>query len=243
MTKYIVIGDVHGCIQELHLLLHKYGAGRIPVFVGDLVDKGPSSLECVQLAMVLNAPTVKGNHDENHVRYHGHELRRLETGKANPMKRSPSFRQTHLTLLSSYLPTMKWLSGLPSFYEIPEYNLVVVHGGLLPGKLPAAMDPKKICRVRNIKPDGSMASLQECDDHPEYPFWADLYDGPQHVVYGHSVFDEVYITGPVGPNQVMTYGIDTGCVYGNKLSALLLPEFQSVSVKARRAYAARHERE
>ncbi|NIN67217.1 MAG: hypothetical protein GTO63_21460 [Anaerolineae bacterium] len=249
MSSYIIIGDVHGCYDELITLLDRYaldcdsrGNKREIVFVGDLVDKGPKPHRCVELAKMLDAVVVKGNHEDNHIRYRGHERRRIETGKKNPMKRDDEFKKTHRKLISSPLGLIDFMEEFPLFYRIPEHRVVVVHGGLLPGPdglwLPENVDPKKITRVRNLKPrdDGtfSFANLKESMENPDLPFWTEEYNGRETVVYGHAPVKEVRMDSTP---HATCWGIDTGAVYGNKLSALLVPEFDVVSVDCPQYYA------
>lgn len=81
-NKYIIVGDIHGCYDELIALLWRYGRGRTFISVGNMVDKGPKSHRVVEYVM-LNGLAVLGNHEENHRRYHKHEQVRLDTGKKN----------------------------------------------------------------------------------------------------------------------------------------------------------------
>ena len=233
--KHIIIGDVHGCYDELLVLLDRYAEDRHVVFVGDLVDKGPKPHRCVELTKLLKATVVMGNHEENHLRYRAHEIRCAATGATNPMKRDGEFRRTHTKLLASSLDLFGYMQTFPMYHRIPQHNLVVVHGGLLPGPQglwrPEDMHPKKICRVRNLKTkaDGThtFADLREVTADPTLPFWTELYNGSESVVYGHAVSQQVRVDRtPHGT----CWGIDTGAVYGGQLTGLLLPEFETVSV-------------
>ena len=85
--SYLVIGDVHGCYDELISMIDLHAGGRHVVFTGDLVDKGPRPHRCLELAKLLRATVIKGNHESLHIRYARHEKRRQLTGKKNPMKR------------------------------------------------------------------------------------------------------------------------------------------------------------
>lgn len=240
--KYLVIGDVHGCYDELMELLDKHRGSRHVVFVGDLVDKGPRPHRCVELAKAISATVVLGNHEENHLRYAKHEEVKRLTGKKNPMKRNDDFVDTHRKLRGSSIDLLSYMETFPHYAKfttrerIPgcrgyrSQSAVVLHGGLLPGHTPETMDPKQIVRVRNVKPDGTMATLDESKKNPDkYTFWTDLYEGDDWVVYGHAPFMRPRISNK-------TMGIDTACVYGNRLTAVKLPEMEMVWVEARKVY-------
>ncbi len=90
MKKLIVaVGDVHGCIEEFQELLKtlQYNKDQMRlVLLGDLVDRGPDSAGCVKLARRLNLECIQGNHEEKHLRWRQHEIKRQNTGKSNPMR-------------------------------------------------------------------------------------------------------------------------------------------------------------
>lgn len=239
--KYLVIGDVHGCYDELVALLGKYRENRHVVFVGDLVDKGPWPARCMELAALMRQCTVvKGNHEENHLRYYYHELNRASTGKKNPMKRGVEFKEVHGALAHSSLNLFAFMESMPDFVRLEKAgpwnaidrchrDVVVLHGGLLPGRAPEDMDAKKISRVRNIKDGRKFATLSEVEADPNLPFWTDFYVGEDLIIYGH-------VTSKTPKVDLLTVGLDTGCVHGNRLTGMLLPEMELVSVPARKTY-------
>ena len=238
MTKYLIIGDVHGCLDELTTMLYYYGKGREIISVGDLVDKGPKSHRVVEYFM-LHGQCVLGNHEELHIRYHRHEKRREEQGVTNPMKRRPDeFKKTYSKLrYRSNLPIFAWLDTLPPYIELYEHDVVVIHGGVLPGYSYKTMDPKLLCRVRDVKDDGTMARLGHIKDpNTRTLHWPETRtDKGPLIVYGHDPFPEVrYVNN--------TLCLDTGCVYGNKLSGLLLPERDIVTVQANKVYQSQSSR-
>lgn len=235
--RYMVIGDVHGCYDELLLLLNRYHDGRHVVYVGDLVDKGPRPHRVMELAKLNRSTVALGNHEENHIRYAAHEDRRCETGKKNPMKRDQEFKDTHRKIMDSPMKLRKFMEKMPHFVRLQGIgpggrDVVVVHGGLLPGHTPESMDAKKIVRCRQLKKIEdryTFATLMESEETPGLPHWTDLYQGKDYVLFGHHPF----INPPI---KNRTVGLDTGCVYGNRLTAMLLPEMQIVQVQARREY-------
>jgi hypothetical protein len=217
-AQYILIGDVHGCIDELQLLLQQLRVGRDErlVFVGDLVAKGPDSQSVVACAREYQALGVRGNHDEAVLRY----LRALRAGQEPPKSKA-----VH-RLVASQLQAEdeQYLEALPTWLRLPALNTLVVHAGLLPGVAPEAQAPEDLLGMRSIRPDGR-ASSRLADG----PLWASLWQGPEQVVFGHDA-----ITGL--QRHPFATGLDTGCVYGGALTALLLPEGRLVTIPARRAY-------
>ena len=217
MQRTILIGDVHGCIDELKALLaacHHAGDDHV-ILVGDLVAKGPDSQAVVQLARESGFSAVLGNHDD-----HVLHMRNRVAESAN--------RVQHAFVAQSLLPQdVEWLSGLPLFIELPQAgadaDVVVVHGGLIPG-VPLAMQPRKhLLNLRSIRDDGQPSN--KIDGDP----WASRWPGPSHVVFGHDA------TRGLQQHPHAT-GLDTGCVYGNRLTALIWPERRLIAVPARRCY-------
>jgi polynucleotide kinase-phosphatase len=237
-----VIGDVHGCFEELRALLAKLGyvvartdgdvprfrvtppAGRKAVFLGDLVDRGPGVVETLSLVMDMVAEgaalCVPGNHETKLLRkLRGRDVR-LTHGLAESMaqlERQPdAFRER----------VAAFIDDLVSHYVLDEGRLVVAHAGL-----PAEMQGRGSGKVRNFALYGETTG--ETDEYGlpvRYP-WAQDYRGQAIVVYGHTPVVE-----PEWLNR--TICIDTGCVYGGRLTALRYPEKELVSVAAQAVHYA-----
>ena len=111
--QLVIVGNLHGCIEELDELLKKisYDPNRIELlFIGDLVDRGPDSIGCVRRAMELGAQCIKGDH--KHLRFRKHAKVEKEIGKLNPMKAmAPSERKINEDLSEDQL---EWLNSLPT---------------------------------------------------------------------------------------------------------------------------------
>ncbi len=246
-----IIGDVHGCADELEELLSRLGyakvavpaeaadwpeplpreyfahpAGRRAIFVGDLVDRGPrvvAVLDTVR-AMVFGgtALCVPGNHDIKLLRHlHGHHVK-LTHGLEQTLADIAAIRgdrrdawQTDVT---------KFLDSLVSHYLLDDGKLVVAHAGMK-----AEYQGRTSGRVREFAMYGETTG--ETDDFglPVRLNWAAEYRGPAMVVYGHTPVPE-----PEWLNH--TINIDTGCVFGGRLTALRYPERELVSVAARRTW-------
>ena len=237
--RTIVIGDIHGCIEEFKKLLdavnYKGPAhGDRLILAGDLVDRGPDTGAVVRLARELKAEAVMGNHDEKHVRFKRHEDKKL----ANPLYNNPM--RYNAKRLAEYMSLdaedLNWLARLPALIRVEDCDMptVVVHAGAEPGIPIAVQDKNILLRMRYLrKEDGRMASLQQLEKGTidDFVFWADAWKGPERIVYGHNVVTDVIF-------HSHAIGIDTGCVFGGKLTALILSKAgpMTVSVKAREEY-------
>lgn len=232
-----IIGDVHGCVNELNSLFALLGyehradgvwrsaGGRMPVFVGDLVDRGPASVAVVDLVMTMvragAAFCVAGNHDLKFERYLAGDplplLYGLDTTVAEYEQESDETRQR----------TQAFLASLPGQYVFDDGRLVVAHTGL-----PEALHGVDTPDVRHVAAFGVHDdSVDPRDIEKRHPWIVD-YAGSAHVVYGHTpVLDATW--------RGRTMGIDTGCVFGWRLTALRWPERTLVSVPAERVYARR----
>lgn len=216
--KVIAIGDVHGCIDELQDLLRQcdYRPGDLVVFLGDLVCKGPDSISVVQMAREIGAIGVRGNHDFEVVRWH----QAIKSGVDPPVFGSEHF---HIASCLSKAD-MKWMHSLPWYISSKDLGALFVHAGFVSGIRLAKQNPRLMMNMRSILPDGTVTS-KFFNNWP----WARLWDGPQTVLFGHDA--------DRGLQQYEhAIGLDTGCVYGGRLTACILPEKRLVSVSARREY-------
>jgi hypothetical protein len=229
MARTIIVGDVHGCVDELGRLLDEVapGASDRVLFVGDLIARGPDSLGVLALYRQVNGESVLGNHES--------KLLVAHRARQNGTKR-PRLSSLHYALLHR-LSDADWalLEGLPLWRELPEQGLCVVHAGILPEQGVAAQDPWTLTHIRSIAPDGKPSPRH---DHPP---WAQAYRGEPHIVFGHNS----RLGLQLWPSAT---GLDTGCVYGGRLTALVLDAGQRIpsavserrellrSVPAARAY-------
>lgn len=213
MRRTLFIGDVHGCNDELGDLLAAAGFGRDDrlVFVGDLVAKGPDSAGVVQRAIELGALAVLGNHDAH-----------LLDVKAGLSKKA------HHSAVANTLTAAQWkyLDGLPLWLDFPELNALVVHGGLLPGVDLERQPRHLLLNMRSIDEHGHGTPRLEAG----VP-WASRWPGPRHVVFGHDAVRGLQ-------QHPHATGLDSGCVYGKRLTGLWLPSGQLVSVPAKKVYQA-----
>lgn len=217
--RFFVIGDVHGCREELEALLALAEPARKLVFVGDLCDRGPDTPGVLRLVMKLvreeKALCVVGNHDDKLAR----ALRGRRVSIAPGLE--ISLRQLEEEPESFREAVASFIESLPVHLLLDAGKLLVAHAGMKPELL--ATRSKKL---RSFALYGETTG--ECDELglPVRLDWAHGYSGEALIVYGHTPQKEPRWVGN-------TVCIDTGCVFGGKLSALLYPERQIVSVAAR----------
>jgi len=216
--RIIAIGDVHGCIDELQQLMRlvDYQPGDQVVFLGDLVAKGPDSVSVVQLAREINARSVRGNHDHEVVKWRE---------AVNRGERPPLISLEHYRIARALTAEdQEWLRACPWYISSSDIGYLFVHAGFIPGTRLSQQNPRLMMNMRSVLNDGTVTAK-----HVLSREWAKLWAGPETVVFGHDAFRGLQ-------QHPYAYGIDTGCVYGGRLTALVLPENRFVSVAAKRQY-------
>jgi protein phosphatase len=234
-----LIGDLHGCCDELERLLgllgyeksaagvYAHSAGRKAVFLGDLVDRGPRILDAVKLVRAMveagSALCVPGNHDMKLMR----KLRGRDVKVTHGLERSQAeidaLPETERGPFAAGLAD--FLDGLVSHYVLDDGKLVVAHAGLRED-----MQGRGSGKVRDFCLYGETTGETDEFGLPVGHNWAAEYRGRAAVVYGHTPVPE-----PQWLNH--TINIDTGCVFGGKLTALRYPEMELVSVPAAQVYS------
>jgi protein phosphatase len=231
-----LVGDIHGCYDELCDLLDELGwvrtdgerptarhpEGRKLVLVGDLVDRGPDSPAVLELAMNMVedgvALVVNGNHDSKLLRALGGAQVKRSHGLAETMeqmeKRPEAFRER----------VKAFLDGLISHYVLDDGKLVVAHAGL-----PESLQGRSSGRVREFAMYGETTGEIDAYGLPVRLDWAREYRGRAAVVHGH-----VPVVEAEWHNN--TLDLDTGCCFGGKLTAMRWPERELVSVPAAREH-------
>lgn len=242
-----IIGDVHGCFDELRALLEELGyrvdvrrsegvddgglsnefdvthpEGRKAVFLGDLVDRGPNVPDVLRLVMNMvqhgNALCVPGNHEVKLLRKLNGKNVRVAHGLAQTLEQLEGQSATWMSELRHFL------DGLVSHYVLDHGRLIVAHAGLredLQGRASAT--------VRSFALYGDTTGEIDEFGLPVRHDWAKEYRGKAMVVYGHTPTPEAEWLN-------RTICIDTGCVFGGKLTALRYPEQELVSVPAREVW-------
>ncbi|WP_437299771.1 polynucleotide kinase-phosphatase [Sorangium sp. So ce426] len=232
-----IIGDVHGCFDELVELLEALGykleglpdaprvsppEGRRAIFLGDLVDRGPRSPDVLRLAMAMVASgaalCVPGNHDVKLLK----KLRGRDVKPTHGLERT--LEQLEAETDAFKAKAADFIDGLVSHYVLDDGNLAVAHAGVK-----EAFQGRGSGAVREFCLYGETTG--ETDEYglPVRYNWASEYRGKAMVVYGHT-------PTTVAEWENRTICIDTGCVFGGALTALRYPERELVEVKARRVY-------
>lgn len=224
--RTIVVGDVHGCLDELHELLEKisFEKGKDQLIqVGDFMDRGPDPLGCLRFLRETADVVLMGNHEDKHIRWWGHEQKRRETGKKNPMRMYGVRAEQNSQLTED---EVAWMKALPMMYSISP-RMVIVHAGLEPA-FPVKEQTRAVLRVRYVDEIGEMRGLTKEHTAPEgTKYWADSWKGPESVIYGHAVhsLEKTRVSKfKTKAARGACYGIDTGCVFGGRLTAAVLEQ-------------------
>ncbi len=205
MTRTLIIGDIHGCYDELRDLLEvaAVAADDVVVSVGDLVDRGPRPREVVAWFRARpGAVVLMGNHERKHVRAvfsYSQEVTRLQCG-------------------DGYADAVAWMRGLPYYLELPEVR--VVHAAMIPGVPLAHQDPAVLAGTT-----AGEAILRAAIPHG---WWHERYADPVPVAFGHHVVGDRPLV-----REGAIYGLDTGACHGGRLTALSVPDFRIYAVPAR----------
>jgi hypothetical protein len=231
--RHIIIGDIHGCINELEKLLKKihFRPDDSLYFLGDLIDKGPDSVNVVkkvyELSLKHNTKLIFGNHEEKFFRF----LKKKENNNSSlqTMTNTEEFEKLALELTKEEINFL--MSGC-FYFRIEKINIFLVHAGIPDN---TELDPtleirfgdrfgkelkklRLLTMTRMLNKNGSFLGLNQTEEGMY--FWAEKYDGKYgRVIFGH----QPYINNKVHyfPNAV---GIDTGCVFGGALTAILICE-------------------
>jgi serine/threonine protein phosphatase 1 len=218
VERAFVVGDVHGCVDELAALLDTLGlgSGDAIVFVGDYVDRGPASRDVVDLLLDLHARPgidttfLRGNHEDMLLAYMGfpglHGEAFLHNGG---METLASYRLHPLTPgqeVAAALPArhLTFLRQLGLMHTIG--TVLVTHAGIDPARPLAAQREEDLLWIRE-------------------PFISQPHPLPFTVCFGHTPRREVLFDLPY------KIGLDTGCVYGNRLSCIELQEQRLLQVR------------
>lgn len=242
-NKVLLIGDVHGCLDELKSLVAKasrtYNKGKqfaSIVLVGDLCNKGPYSAEVVRY--VREQPfwySIRGNHDNA----------ALEAALGDP-DRLAKERYAWVKQLSD--DDVEWMAGLPYTIRVPkdlissDEDVLVVHAGLIPNvgmdsqAINTMLTVRNLTLVQNSEPNGNhTAAIDQYEyynsiqtENAPIPV-AKAWPGPELVIFGHDAKRGIQL-------EKHAIGLDSGCVYGNKLTGIVFPEKELVSVDAAEVY-------
>jgi len=203
--RTLIVGDVHGCTGELETLLEHVafvGGTDHLVLVGDLVVRGPDSHGTLALARRLGARAVLGNHENKLLTWrHKHEPLGPEHARVAEAMSDEEWAQ---------------LEAMPLWIDLQEHDARVVHAGVLAGVAPEDTPAAALLKMRTIDERGRWS-----DEPDAGPLWGKRYAGPPHVVFGHNARPDPQV-------HPWATGIDTGCVYGGRLTAILLDQDEPI---------------
>lgn len=235
--KFDIIGDIHGCFEELMELLEKLGyefnngihthpEGRQPAFVGDAMDRGPDSLAVLDLLFRRQDQGIlyysPGNHCNKLYRFmkgnsvqiaHGLEVT-LAEWQALPKKGQEKFRKRYI----------RFYEDLPQ-YQVLRDDLIVAHAGLKEHMIDVPVTRK----IEVFTLYGDITGKFHADGRPVRRDWAKSYGGDPWIVYGHTPTEKPYFVN-------RTVNVDTGCVFGGSLTAFRFPEQELAAVDSKQPY-------
>lgn len=198
--RTIIVGDVHGCRAELEALLARvrFDTGDRLVFVGDLVARGPDSIGVLEIARQTGAVIVRGNHEQKLLDW------RDENGRS-------SLAETHLSVAKG-MRDADWtlLETSPLWFDLTEHDARIVHAGVVPGVAIEDQEESHLIHLRLVDHKGAGRVL-----------WGSVYEGPPQIVFGHNAVEGLQL-------HPWATGLDTGCVYGRALTAMVLDHGEPV---------------
>jgi protein phosphatase len=253
-----IIGDVHGCVEELRELLDRLGytltagsrseescyrhpMGRRIVFVGDLVDRGPGNIPVLEIALAMRAGGVAlqvlGNHDARFLRWLNGRNVRTTFGLAQTIAELNALPDQAREAMRRR--ARRLFEDAPGYLILNDGRLVVTHGGIR-DRMIGAWDGEtaSYCLYGDVEgyTHSGKPIRRDWAAHRHLPAGdaSATWEEPAapYIVYGHNVVQELRWVN-------RTIDLDTGCVYGGRLSALRYPELEMVQVEAKLVYAHR----
>ena len=216
--ELLIVGDVHGCYDEAKELMDTNGITRentCVIFVGDLINKGPRSGKVIDYVRENGWYSVRGNHDE---------VSMLEYNLSKT--REPQEKYKWVTDLQQ--EQVDWLFELPYAIHIPTRQIIVAHAGILPEVPLDEQVPDAFLHIRCVKRVGNKLEWTR-KFLEDQELWGSVWSGPEHVYYGHDARRQ-FIEFPFAT------GLDSGCVYGLKLTAIYPSSRKVLRVKAHQNY-------
>ncbi len=226
--RTILVGDVHGCCAEFEALLAKVGYApdrdRL-LLTGDAFTRGPDPLGVWRRIRESGAEMVMGNHEDELLR----QLRAVAAGRA-PASPYRDRNRTLLALAGQGEQLIEWLAALPLYVDEPEFLLV--HAGIDPERGLAGTTRQQFLTIRTWPPNGGITGPR-WHEHLDY---RRLTPG-RPLIFGHDAPQGLLIKrAAAGGGRPTLIGLDSGCVFGNALSAYLLEEDRIVRVAAQRRW-------
>lgn len=217
MRRTLIVGDVHGCAQELDDLVREVNfdpSNDKLYLVGDLVARGPDSRGVVERVDAYKGTFVRGNHDEKVLMWWRLARARGPRAADAAVRLSDRHRAVVEALGEDHF---RRLDAAPLVLPLPEHALTIVHAGVDPRKAPDEASEEVLLTVRSIDDDGE--PTKKLLPRP----WARAWRGPRQLVFGHDARRNLQL-------EPYATGLDTGCCYGRELTAILLREGEALPV-------------
>lgn len=236
--KIDIIGDIHGCLSELKELTLRLGyswehgipihpENRVLGFVGDLTDRGPESLKVIELVwqLVINhnsAYYTPGNHCNKLYRFFQGNKVQIKHGLETTVAELEALKKSEQQTIRQKF--MELYEAVPLYLVLDNQKLIIAHAGIKQDLIGQTNS-----RVKDFVLYGDITGQNNPDGTPVRRDWAKKYNGKAYIVYGHT---------PVKQARILnnTYNIDTGAVFGGKLTALRYPEMELFSVPSTMPY-------
>ncbi|MCH6265175.1 MULTISPECIES: bis(5'-nucleosyl)-tetraphosphatase PrpE [Neobacillus] len=236
--KIDIIGDIHGCFTEFSELTAKLGydwksgiplhpENRILGFVGDLTDRGPNSLKVIEIVWKLVIEQEKafytpGNHCNKLYRFFlGNKVQISHGLETTVAEYETLYKKDQDSIRKKF---MDLYENAPLYLVLDQKKLIIAHAGIK-----QELIGKKNNQVKTFVLYGDITGEKHPDGSPVRRDWAKQYHGEAYIVYGHTPVKEPRIINK-------TYNIDTGAVFGGKLTALRYPEMELVSIPSTMPY-------
>jgi bis(5'-nucleosyl)-tetraphosphatase (symmetrical) len=227
--RHIFVSDIHGCLDEFNELIEKLKYDPVydrMILLGDLIDRGPHSLAVVKKARSMNLECLKGNHEHKFIKWFRSQGSRVDVYDRKDFYSEFSDQD------------LNYIINMPTYIELDD--VVAVHAGLKPGILLSNQKEDDLMYLRYTDSERRFISLKKINklgkEQAGAMFWTEFWYGPKSVVYGHNVhsFDTPLIEERAP--GVVCYGLDTGCCFGGRLTALIWETKEIVQVQAKKIY-------
>lgn len=228
--RTIIVGDIHGCIEEFNELIRTLSYNKQTdrlILLGDLIDRGPDSVAVVRRAREMDLECVRGNHEQKFLKWF-----RNSGSRSDVYDRSP-----HYSKFSDQ--DINYIANMPLYIKVG--NILIVHAGLRPGIPVDKQKPDDLMYLRYTDSDRKFISVKKVmslgAEAAGAHFWTEFWTGPESVVYGHNVHSlNDPLIEKISDNETVCYGIDTGCCFGGRLTAMILENKEIVQVQAKKVY-------
>jgi len=218
----VIIGDVHGCADELEELISQAPQNSTFICVGDLVFKGPDSRRTIEIVREKGL-SVRGNNDDSLIAAY------YRLGKYKVVEPKNHFSSRYLDVINQMKndednDLMEYLADCPITISLPFLNLMICHAGVLPGIEIEKQEFKDLLWIRNVKketnpnnPKEKIFSTVSKEDGKNLPAWGQEWNGGKertHIIFGHDSDKDLQ-------EHEFATGLDTGCCYGRHLTAMV----------------------